>query len=149
MNEVLIKVRKGKVGRRKLEDKVFRILRILGISGAEISVLITDDEEIKELNRRYRGKDEPTDVLSFPIGEKVGGTLILGDVVVSVDTALRQAKDTGLSLDEVLDRLLIHGILHLIGYDHENGDEEARKFFSLEDKVYAELRRGEGADNPR
>jgi probable rRNA maturation factor len=149
MNEVLVKIKKGKVKKREIELKVGRILRILNLRNVEVSVLITDDEEIRRLNRDYRGKDSPTDVLSFPMGDTVGGTRILGDVVVSLDTASREAEEAGLTTEEVLDRLLIHGILHLLGYDHERGEEEFREFLELEEKVYAELRGGEGPHSPR
>ncbi len=101
--------------------------------------MITDDEHIRELNRTYRGKDKPTDVLSFPICEKVGDRLILGDVVISVDRAKAQAKEMGHSLEEEFQRLLIHGIIHLLGYDHERGGEEEIRFRELEHMVQSEL----------
>jgi len=78
-------------------------------------------------------------VLSFPLSEKVKGRLILGDIVISVDTAKRQAKEFGYSLEEELKRLLVHGLVHLLGYDHELGGEEEKKFFELEDFVLREL----------
>ena len=142
---MLIKLRKRKVGKRRIEEKVHRILEILGVENAELSILITDDAHIRDLNRTYRGKDSPTDVLSFPIDATVGGRRILGDVVVSIDTAERQAKVMGTTIEDVVDRLLIHGVLHLLGYDHEGEGEEAKEFFRLEDKVYAELK---GYDGP-
>ncbi|MDQ7037914.1 MAG: rRNA maturation RNase YbeY [Aquificota bacterium] len=148
MNEILIKVRKGKIRKREIRAKVEKILRLLGTENAEISVLITSDEEIRRLNKDYRGKDTPTDVLSFPMGDDVGGRRILGDVVISIDTARKQAEDLGVSVEERLDRLLIHGILHLLGYDHEGGEEELREFAELEEKVYAGIRGGEGAYLP-
>jgi conserved hypothetical protein TIGR00043 len=100
---------------------------------------LVSDAQIKRLNKLYRNKDKPTDVLSFPIGEKVNGWLILGDVVISVDTAKRQAKELGYSLEEELKRLLVHGLVHLLGYDHELGGEEEKKFFELEAFVLREL----------
>ena len=85
----------------------------------ELSVLLTDDEGIRPLNRDYRGKDAPTDVLSF----EQGGAL-LGDVVVSVETASRRVDPTaGWTLDDELTFLLIHGVLHLLGHDHIEDDE--------------------------
>ncbi|MDQ7082921.1 MAG: rRNA maturation RNase YbeY [Aquificota bacterium] len=95
---------------------------------------------MRELNREYRGKDRPTDVLSFPDGTSIAGKVLLGDVVISVDTAKRQAQNLGHSLGEV-ERLLVHGVIHLLGYDHEPGGEEERKFQELEEKVNAELRK--------
>ena len=142
MNEVQIKLKKRKLPKSWIEERAKRILEILGIKNSELSVLITGDEEIRELNRTYRGKDRPTDVLSFPMGDRIDGKFILGDVVISLDTAQRQAKELGHSLEEEVERLLVHGILHLLGYDHELGQEEERKFRKLEDGTLARLRGG-------
>ncbi len=109
------------------------------MDNAEVSILITDDKEIRRLNSLYRGKDSPTDVLSFPMGDRVGGRLLLGDVVISLDTAGRQARELGHTIEEEIQRLLVHGVIHLLGYDHELGGEEERKFRELEEKVNAEL----------
>lgn len=102
----------------------------------EVSVLFTDDEEIRALNREYRGADRPTDVLSFPlresrgeepeIAEEIEGPELLGDIVISVDTAARQAKEFGENIEEELARLLCHGMLHLLGFDHMTPEDEAR-----------------------
>lgn len=89
---------------------------------AELSVLLVSDRRMRALNRRYRKKDRATDVLAFPLREgrfsRFGGAL-LGDVVISMQTAKRQAKEFGHSLRDEIERLLVHGILHLLGYDHE------------------------------
>ena len=100
----------------------------------EISIVLTSDERIHELNRDYRGVDRPTDVLAFsqleggdiPAGDEI---VVLGDVIISVDTAKRQAAERGHSLDDELDLLLAHGVLHLLGYDDEteSGAAEMRK----------------------
>ena len=93
----------------------------MGYRDGELSVLLTDDEYITELNHQYLGREGPTNVLAFPM---VGGppphveSGMMGDVVVSVDTALREARELQETLEETLYRLLIHGILHLFGYDH-------------------------------
>jgi len=107
-----------------------------------VSILLTDDEEIRDLNRRYRNRDKPTDVLSFPMRDLVGDRLILGDVVISVETAARKASEEGRSLEGTVVHLLIHGILHLLGYDHEKGGREEEEFFSLERFLRAELGAG-------
>lgn len=140
MNEVQIKLRKRKLRKDWLRERAEKILNILGVKNAELSILITGDEEIRELNRTYRGKDRPTDVLSFPDGDVVEGRLILGDIVISLETAQRQAKELGHSLEEEVERLLTHGVIHLLGYDHELGGEKELKFRSLEERVHAELR---------
>jgi len=106
-------------------------LKALGRSGVELSVLLTDDAGIRELNRTYRGKDRSTDVLSFPQDDPV----LLGDIVVSVEKAAAQAGDYGATLDEELRRLLVHGLLHLLGYDHVNGGSQAAKMKRKEEEL--------------
>jgi probable rRNA maturation factor len=87
-------------------------------SKIELAVLFCGDSRMRTLNRRFRGKDKSTDVLSFPAGE---GTL-LGDIVVSVPFAVRQARRRGSRTSREIERLLLHGYLHLLGYDHERDD---------------------------
>jgi len=96
------------------------------------------DPEIHVLNRQYRGKDKPTDVLSFPLADTLQPS-VLGDVVISVETAARQAQRRGHSLQEELQILLIHGILHLLGYDHEVSRREAVRMHRKEREVKAVL----------
>jgi len=101
-------------------------------AGTSLAVLITDDDEIRGMNRQFRGIDEPTDVLSFPdeAGDFVQGISqapLLGDIAIALPTAERQAQGFGHSLDAELAHLLVHGILHLCQYDHvENAADEAR-----------------------
>jgi probable rRNA maturation factor len=134
-NKVLVKKKVKGVESKLLSKIAHRALEVLGLSKVELSIVLVSDAQIKRLNRLYRNKDKPTDVLSFPIGEKVNGWLILGDIVISVDTAKRQAQELGYSLEEELKRLLVHGLVHLLGYDHELGGEEEKKFFELEEFV--------------
>ena len=102
------------------------ILRGIGQSKSELSIALVDDASIAELNGQYRDKPRPTDVLSFSLVEgdfadHRGG--MLGDVVISVETAADQAKERHRGLDETVARLLVHGVLHLVGHDHEDDDE--------------------------
>lgn len=92
------------------------------------------DPTIHILNRQYRGKDKPTDVLSFPLADELHPEL-LGDVVISVDTAARQAQRRGHSLREEIQTLLIHGVLHLLGYDHEVSRSEAIRMHRKEREI--------------
>ncbi len=95
----------------------------------ELSVMFVDDAEIRELNARWRGIDKPTDVLSFPLrgsGEIAAQAPQLGDIVVSVETARRQAAEYGHSLEREIGFLLVHGLLHLLGEDHETPEQDAR-----------------------
>lgn len=106
----------------------------LGVSG-EVSVSFVDDSEIHELNRTYRDVDRPTDVLSFPMDDGDTGTVpLLGDIVVSIQTALRQAAEYGHSPERETGFLLVHGFLHLTGFDHDTKEHEL-EMFRLQDEV--------------
>jgi rRNA maturation RNase YbeY len=113
----------------RLGRQAGRLLRALRLEDAELSLLLVSDRTIRTLNRRWRGRDRPTDVLSFAQQEGAGGAPegLLGDVVISVDTAARQAAARRASLGREGERLLIHGVLHLLGYDHERSPAEARR----------------------
>jgi probable rRNA maturation factor len=107
----------------------------LGSPEAELSVLITDDEEIRTLNRQYRSVDRATDVLSFSQVEgesAVSEYNVLGDVVISWDRAVIQGQEYGHGSGAELERLLVHGILHLFGYNHEGDAESADRMMELE-----------------
>ena len=109
-----------------LEIQGRNILFFLGCGNEELSVLLTDDKKIRELNKKYRGQDRATDVLSFPQNEGEENEQdyhLMGDVVISTVTAKRQASQHGLSLEEEIVLLLIHGILHLLGFNHERSEE--------------------------
>ncbi|MCA9601992.1 MAG: rRNA maturation RNase YbeY [Myxococcales bacterium] len=106
-----------------------RMLACLDLGKQELSVVLCDDRTIHELNRRYRRKNRPTDVLAFAMSEgtpMMAGDGMLGDVVISVETAKRQAAERGHALRDELIHLLAHGILHLAGYDHRTDAEERR-----------------------
>ncbi len=109
---------------------------------AEITLLLTDDEQLQGLNKEYRGIDAPTDVLSFEAGEKMPGMQeddpYLGDIVISVPMAERQAKEGGHSLKAELQLLSVHGTLHLLGYDHEEPDEKDRMWW-VQASILAQL----------
>lgn len=95
-----------------------------------MSILIVDDSEMAKLNQQYRQVGHTTDVLSFPMLEGEFGEVapeMLGDVVISAETAAHISEQTGMELQPVLDLLLAHGILHLLGFDHEEGENEARE----------------------
>jgi len=111
-------------------DKAAQLLAI--DAQAEVSVVFVDDEYIRELNRQFRGKDCSTDVLSFALNEGDEPEILdgpeetlLGDIVISLETAIRQADDFGHSLERELAYLTVHGVLHLMGYDHEAEDAKA------------------------
>lgn len=127
--EVRIRLRRRRQIRRKAVIFLANtILDAVGESNAELHIELIGDHRMQRLNREYRGKNVPTDVLAFSQREAAGPqSSLLGDVVISVHTALRQAHARHHSVDEELAVLLIHGILHLCGYDHERGESEARR----------------------
>ncbi len=101
------------------------VMRRLGVVRCEVGVLICGDEAIRSLNRTFRGHDEATDVLSFPSGEtQPDGLAYLGDIAISLDTARRQAATARIDESSELAALLIHGLLHLLGHDHERDGGE-------------------------
>lgn len=121
--------RKYKVHSPGLKKNAKIILEQLGCHDSELSILLVSDAKIRQLNHQYRDLDVATDVLSFPQNEDGAGEFdshLLGDVVISVETAHRQAGEHQLILEEELVLLLIHGILHLLGYDHERSPREER-----------------------
>ena len=120
------------VDSKRLQRVARQLLAAAGEEDSSLSLTLVNDREIQELNRLHRGKDKPTDVLSFPLlseehPELPGdGERLLGDVVISVETAKRQAGAYDAPLQNELYRLLIHGILHVLGHDHEEAQERAR-----------------------
>jgi probable rRNA maturation factor len=111
---------------------------------AELSVIVVDDARIREINRDYLQRDKSTNVISFAQQEGEGGQLcpgLLGDVVISADTAARDAAEAGVPLFHELAFLLLHGILHLVGYDHERGTaEQAAAMEAKEQELFGLLR---------
>ena len=104
---------------------------------AELSVTLVDDAEIKRLNREYRGRDRPTDVIAFSLGSPEEP---LGDVYVGADQARRQAEALGVALSEELVRLAIHGTLHVLGHDHPDGDDRfASPMYVLQEQLLGEV----------
>jgi len=130
--------RKHPVDRARLVRLALRALGLLDLAGAQLSVAIVGDRKIRQLNREYRGVDGATDVLSFSQSEGEGGGLhpeVLGDVVISAERAADQAGRYRRTLDRELDTLLVHGILHLAGFDHEKGRGEGVRMKKLERKI--------------
>jgi len=127
----------------KLKAQLTKLLGTLDLPEAELSVLFVGDRAMRTLNRQYRGKDRTTDVLSFALQEGRFNQVqpnMLGDIVISVPTAGRQAVDAGLTLQQELERLLVHGLLHLVGYDHERGAAHARSMQIKERSLLKRLR---------
>ena len=118
------------------------ILDALKSPEGEISILLVDDLQIAAMNRRFLGREGPTNVIAFPMQEGRFSGLspnLLGDVVISVDTAHREARAAGLALDERVTQLLVHGMLHLCGYDHERDAAEARRMAAKSRALLAKI----------
>lgn len=113
----------------------------------ETSVLFTDDDTVHALNREWRGRDKPTNVLSFPMLERTellalapdGPPAMLGDIALAAETCAREAAAKGVSLDQHAAHLIIHGLLHLAGYDHVHSDEEAEAMEAMEIAALAKM----------
>ncbi|OHB28588.1 MAG: rRNA maturation RNase YbeY, partial [Desulfuromonadaceae bacterium GWC2_58_13] len=133
-----------KIRKLLLRKVARRILSASGCPDAELSILIVSDQEIRGINRDYLQRDKPTNVISFAMQEGEGSGVqpdLLGDIVISADTAARDAAEAGLPLESELFFLLLHGILHLLGYDHERGTEEdARRMEAREREIFASIR---------
>ena len=105
-----------------------------------MSLALIGNSEMRKLNSRYRRKDYPTDVLSFPAeGAMPSGHRLLGDVIISVEKAREQAKARGHTLEREMITLLVHGIVHLLGYDHERSARDARAMSRVEKRIYKQL----------
>jgi probable rRNA maturation factor len=161
---------------RRLRTDANQLLLLLALEESELSIVLTDDRGIQRLNRAFRGKNKATDVLSFPQYDDSNGheiadghssaskrrrarvadvappPYLLGDIVISVETAIGQARALGFRPAERMRTLLIHGVLHLLGYDHERSTAEARRMFSRERELAASFgwaNAGRGRQSPR
>ena len=137
----------------RARDFALAVLSRLGKEAWDLSILICDDSFIRGLNRQYRDKDEPTDVLSFEQGDSYrdpGGAerILAGDIVISLDALARNAEEFRISRDEELRRLIVHGILHLTGLDHEDNDP-SRPMLLLQEELISGLIASGGPEGGR
>lgn len=109
---------------------------------SELSIVLVNDEQMSSLNKQYRNRRGSTNVLAFAMREGDFGNIspeLLGDVIISLPTAQREAEESGISLDNMISRLLVHGILHLVGFDHEGGEGAAREMEQRSSELLAIL----------
>lgn len=147
MNSVQIACENDKYGQwnKNCREWAVRILDFNDIDNCELSLFLCSNNYIQKLNYQYRGLDRPTDVLSFSQTEgddyimSESGLCLLGDVVISIDKVAEQAETFDFSENYEFCRLLIHGILHLLGYDHEKTDEEAAEMQRIEEQLLSKL----------
>lgn len=124
MIEILNRQKKFRIDLDRFERLLKRLVRRYELNRPEIVLAFVDNPEIRELNRKFRKKDKPTDVLSFPLNERgADGKFCLGDIIISVTTASAQAGDLGHDLERELEYLTIHGFIHLLGFEHGRGHE--------------------------
>lgn len=125
MIEIIDRQRKHRINQNKFKSLLNRLIEHHKLEDPEISLVFVGTKAIKTLNRRFLKKDAPTDVLSFPIGEKGSdGKYYLGDIIISVPEAYEQSRQLKHSLDREIEVLVIHGFLHLVGFEHGGGIEE-------------------------
>ncbi len=131
---------------KRLVKSANTLLRLCGQGASELSVLLVSDQAICALNKEYRKKDKPTNVLSFPMrepDEAENSSTPLGDIVISTDTASREAKRNKTPVQERVNRLLVHGLVHLLGYDHERSDSEHARMTDKEKLLFEQLKQHE------
>ena len=138
--EVLIdnRQKKYKISMTTIQQKTTDILNALDYHDAELSILILDDPQIAILNKKYLRRNGPTNVIAFPMRTDQFSNInpeLLGDVVISIETAEKEGKSIGISMEERFTQLLVHGILHLLGYDHEKSEQEADKMEKKSDEI--------------
>ncbi len=129
-----------KLDLRRIRRVVHKLKEVLSCSDQEVSLLFVDNEQIREINRQYLNRDHPTNVISFPLREGDYGDInpqVLGDIVICAEQAFRDAAAGGLSLDDEIDFLVIHGLLHLLGYNHEGDNKkESIKMRDKENEIF-------------
>ena len=127
---------------KKIKKVTIELLNELDLPEAELSILFVDDQKIQELNQKYLKRNKPTNILAFPMRKGEFPCLhpnLLGDLVISVETAKRESNRFGLNEFDMIILLIVHGILHLLGYDHEGGKKEAREMALKQKELFSSI----------
>ena len=127
-----------------MQQEARAILNALACPDAELSILIVDDPKIEELNKKYLDRHGPTNIIAFPMRTGQFNNIapqLLGDVVISIETAAREGEIAGISMEERFTQLLVHGILHLLGYDHEKNKTQADKMEKKSNEILKLIKR--------
>jgi probable rRNA maturation factor len=128
MIEIINRQRKRKINKNRFHNLLERLVNHYRLDDPEVTLAFVNNETIRDLNRKFLNKNAPTDVLSFPVGEKgADGKYYLGDIIISVPKALDQAQERAHSLEQEIEMLALHGFLHLLGYEHSKGLEKEEK----------------------
>jgi probable rRNA maturation factor len=144
---ILIEDRQKKINvdLRRVKQVLSKIMNYLDCKDKEISLSFVDNNEIRKINKRYLNRDYSTNVITFSLTEGEFGNInpkILGDIVISVETALKDAEEAGIELTDELEFLMIHGMLHLLNYNHENtSEDEAQKMERKEQEIFSILKK--------
>ncbi len=144
---ILIEDRQKKINVdfRRVKQVLSKIMNYLDCKDKEISLLFVDNNEIRKINKRYLNLDYSTNVITFSLTEGEFGNInpkILGDIVISVEKALKDAEEAGIELNDELEFLMIHGMLHLLNYNHENtSEDEAQKMERKEQEIFSILKK--------
>jgi probable rRNA maturation factor len=133
MIEIINRQRKRTINKNRFQVLLARLVDHYRLEDPEVTLAFVNDKTIKELNRKFLGKNAPTDVLSFPVGEQgADGKYYLGDIIIAVPKAVDQAREHKHSLEREMEVLTIHGFLHLMGYEHDKGlEKEEKKIIKL------------------
>ncbi len=129
-----------KIGKNKIKNAASAAAEMLDLKDASITIVVSNDPYIRKINREFRGHDEPTDVISFsnrdnPFPAVDDTCEEIGDIYISIDRADRQSQEYRVSLQDEMKRLIVHGILHLVGYDHERSDEDEEIMLRKEEEI--------------
>lgn len=150
--DILNRQRKLKISKLRILRTSRKIFRKLYLNGnlenlrtyrvLSLSIILVSSKKMKEINYKFRGENYPTDILSFSMKEKFyfNEEFYIGEILINLEKAKYQSIQYGLSLWDELERLLVHGILHLLGYDHEGSPKEAKKMRALEEKILKSLK---------
>ncbi len=139
---IILNKTKTKISEKNLTKNLKRILQATRVPAIDLDLTFVTNASIQKLNRKFRKKNKATDVLSFPLHDKKvarKGNVFLGDVVISLTITRQQAKEHEVTFEEELHFLIIHGVLHLLGYDHEKTEMEAKQMQRLEKKILKEV----------
>ncbi|MFO7861921.1 MAG: rRNA maturation RNase YbeY [Desulfosalsimonas sp.] len=140
-----------KISTDQIQTTARELLNALDKAEAELSLVITDDEQIAEINHQYLNRSGPTNVIAFPMGDPEFPEVqpeLLGDVIISLQTAEKEAVEAQYTMTERFTELLIHGILHLLGYDHETNDADARQMAEKSRALTEHLKKNNLPENP-
>lgn len=144
INVESVKLPYNKLNKKTIQKVYNKLEELLDLSKKDINLILTDDTYIHAINKEYRKKDKPTDVISFAYDDEPFPFLqeqnsMIGDIYISLETAIIQADEFNVTFVQEFTRLFIHGILHLLGFDHERSKKDEKIMFAKEDELFSEI----------